>query len=95
MSSPVVEAEASDARKTAAAATSSGGTRRLSGVMSLASARNSSYETPAARACSRITASMRGPATAPGEMRFTRTPCGPSSTASERTSPTSASLLAA
>jgi len=48
-SSPVVEAEASEAKKTAAAATSSGGISRRSGVDPVASSWNCSYVMPAAR----------------------------------------------
>ena len=46
-------------------------------------------------ACARMTDSIRGPSIAPGEMRLTRTPAGPSSRASVRTNPTSAILLVA
>ena len=55
-------------------------------------ARASSTETSSARAWASITASIRGPRTAPGEIRFTRIPCSPASQASVRTRPTSASL---
>ena len=42
MSSPVIDADASEARKTAAEAMSSGGMSRLSGVNLVASSRNAS-----------------------------------------------------
>ena len=54
-SSPVIDAEASDARNTVASATSSGATSRRNGVAFVAPSYTASYEVPAARACSRLT----------------------------------------
>src|SRR5947209_6242067 len=93
-SSPVIEVALSEARKTAAAATSSTGIRRPSGELLVNCRRASSRLMPFVSACLRITHSMRSPSTPPGETTFTRIPYGPTSQASVLARPTRAILLA-
>src|SRR2546423_2215030 len=93
-SSPVIEVALSEARKTAAAATSSTGIGRPSGELLVNCRRASSRLMPFVSACLRITHSMRAPSTPPGETTFTRIPYGPTSQASVLARPTRAILLA-
>src|ERR1035437_6406189 len=72
MSSPVIDAAAGDARKTAQAATSCGGVSRARGARDTIRSRTSSGVIDRVSAWAAITRSIRGPATNPGEMRVTR-----------------------
>jgi hypothetical protein len=65
-SSPVIAAAAGEPRKTAAAVTSAGSMSRAGGEAEVNRARASAGEMSSDRACASITASMRGPSTAPG-----------------------------
>jgi hypothetical protein len=78
-SSPVIEAAFSEARKTAACATSLAGIKRPRGELLVNSRLASSTLIPYTSACLRITQSIRSPSTAPGEMVLTRMPYGPTS----------------
>src|SRR5260370_41531679 len=94
-SSPVTEDPLSEARKTAASATSLAGVKRPRGELPVNCRRASSTLIPLASACLRITPSIRSPSTGPGAIVLTLIPYGPTSHASVLARPTRASLLAA
>ena len=92
---PVRLRAAGDERKSAMAATSSSVTMRRSEIFCRYCARIASTDTPAVAARAPITLFMRSPSTVPGRIALTRTPCGPSSIASDFMRPTMAHLVAA
>src|SRR5258707_770464 len=72
-------APSGDERNTIAFAISSAVINRRNEVFAIASSRTTSIATPRSFALLAYTASIRAPATDPGQIAFTRMPCGPSS----------------
>src|SRR6185312_10011959 len=84
-----------EARKTMALAMSSADTSRLSDVLASASSRTVASGSPRAAALLANTASIRAPATEPGQIALTRMPSRPSSIASDLVRPITAHFEAA
>src|SRR4029450_2928953 len=84
---PEMFAPAGDARNTIRRAMSSGAINRPNDVLAKASSRTVSIGTPRACALFAKTASIRGPATDPGQIALTRMPSLPSSIDSDFVNP--------
>src|SRR5580692_8739695 len=94
MACPVMFRPAGEQRKRHINATSSAVTMRRNEIFLRYSSRIVASSTPSTSARARITPSIRGPSTMPGNTAFTRMSLGPSSMASDLTIPTIAHLVA-